>query len=313
MRKMLFLVVTGLAAFAAKAQNNCTPGAIRISGTRLTYPLVEKWIKEFGKTHPGITIALASGLPQDSADIAIVSHILTKGDVKEGKTSIVLNRYVQLPVVNSRRKDVLQLQEKGFTDAAFRQVYFADTAKGSELGAATDVPVSTYHFAVYKRAKPACASIAFANHFGSEQKDIAGTGITGDDKDLLAAVKRDENGITYNNLGFIYNLSTRRVNDSVAVIPLDLNENGRVDPAEKIYNTLDEVIAFTEQTNSPKILTENVHVIFNADTQNKAVASFLQWILTTGQQYNHTYGFLNLDTNTKNEQEHLLALASKHF
>ena len=133
MRKMLFLVVTGLAAFAAKAQNNGTPGAIRISGTRLTYPLVEKWIKEFGKTHPGITIALASGLPQDSADIAIVSHILTKGDVKEGKTSIVLNRYVQLPVVNSRRKDVLQLQEKGFTDAAFRQVYFADTAKGSEL------------------------------------------------------------------------------------------------------------------------------------------------------------------------------------
>jgi hypothetical protein len=39
---------------------------------------------------------------------------------------------------------------------------------------------------------------------------------------LSAAVKNDVNGISYNNLALIYDLQTRKVADSIAVIPVDL-------------------------------------------------------------------------------------------
>jgi len=266
---------------------------LRVTGTRLVHPIFRKWIEEYTKLHPGISIQLDSRIPADSADLLIASHILRASDLKEGQTSVVLNRYVQLPVVNSRRSDVAALQSRGFSDADLRQVYFAGNRKADQhpIGNPDPVP-SIYHFAVYKREKPACASMAFANHFGNEQKDIKGTGVTGDDRDLLEAVKKDTNGISYNNLGFLYDLRTRKPVEGIAIIPMDLDGNGKVDPPENIYATLDQVIAFAEKDQNRQLLTEDVHVIFSRANPNKALAGFLEWIRTEGQQYDHEYGFL---------------------
>ena len=224
--------------------------------------------------------------PVDSVDISIVSHILAPKDIKEGKTELVVTRYLQLPVVNSNRPDVAELQEKGFDHKTFKKVYFGDNINTSLASDAI--------FTVYKRKQPACASQSFANHFGSQQNDIKGVGVVGDDKDLLAAVKQDKNGISYNNLGFIYDIKTRKLVDSIAIVPIDFNENGKIDKDEKIYGSLDNVIVYAEKRNSPKLLIENVHVLFNKENPKKEMTSFLQWVLTKGQQYNHIYGFLNL-------------------
>jgi phosphate transport system substrate-binding protein len=197
---LCFSTLTGL-----RAQPTRT---IRITGTRLAYPLFQRWAEEYNRLNPGIRFVVAR-IPADSADILIVSHRLGASDIKQGWTEKVVARYVQLPVVNLRRRDVASLQSRGFDDSAFRRVYFSTTGQSP----------SPYQFTVYKRQQPACASISFANHFGSEQKDITGVGVTGDDKDLLAAVKRDTGGISYNNLGFLYDLSTRRPVDSSPSFP----------------------------------------------------------------------------------------------
>jgi len=281
MKKLLLSLAVWFSLLAAvQAQ----PGSvIRITGTRLAYPLFQRWADEYTRLHPGTTFVV-SKVSADSADLLIVSHKLRPNDVKEGWTSLVVARYVQLPVVNDRRKDMAALRSKGFNDSAFRQVYFS---QGPSL----------YQFTVYKRQQPACASISFANHFGSEQKDIKGVGVTGDDKDLLTAVKRDTDGVSYNNLGFLYDLKTRRPVDSIAIIPIDLDENGRIDREEKFYGSLDEVIDFVEKTHHPRIPLEDVHVLFRKNTGNKDLAAFLQWIVTKGQAFDHAYGFVNLNKN----------------
>ena len=281
MKKLLLSLAVWFSLLAAvQAQ----PGSvIRITGTRLAYPLFQRWADEYTRLHPGTTFVV-SKVSADSADLLIVSHKLRPNDVKEGWTSLVVARYVQLPVVNDRRKDMAALRSNGFNDSAFRQVYFS---QGPSL----------YQFTVYKRQQPACASISFANHFGSEQKDIKGVGVTGDDKDLLTAVKRDTDGVSYNNLGFLYDLKTRRPVDSIAIIPIDLDENGRIDREEKFYGSLDEVIDFVEKTHHPRIPLEDVHVLFRKNTGNKDLAAFLQWIVTKGQAFDHAYGFVNLNKN----------------
>jgi phosphate transport system substrate-binding protein len=281
MKKLLLFA--GLFLFTLTSLQAQQVRTIRITGTRLAYPLFQRWAEEYGRQHPDIRIVVAR-VPADSADILIVSHRLGVNDIKQGWTERVVARYVQLPVVNLRRRDVASLQSRGFDDSAFRRVYFSATGESP----------SPYQFTVYKRQQPACASISFANHFGSEQKDIKGVGVTGDDKDLLAAVKKDTGGISYNNLGFLYDLITRRPVDSIAIIPIDLNGNGRIDGDEDIYGSLDQVIGFVEKTHHPKIPLEDVHVLYRNREQDKDVADFLRWASTEGQAFSHAYGFIKI-------------------
>jgi len=287
--KKVLITLSMIASIGGYSQQS----TIRIAGTRLTYPLFQKWIDEYSKQHPNLHFILNSKQPADSVDISIVSHRLAVVDIKAGKTAITVSRYVQLPVVNSNRADVATLQEKGFNEASFKQVYFGETSNSNIASYAV--------FTVYKRKQNACASQSFANHFGSEQKDIKGVPVVGDDKDLLNALKQDVNGISYNNLGFIYDLKTRKLIDSIAIVPIDFNENGKIDADEKIYGTLDNVLAYAEKTNSPKLLIEEVHILYNQNNPNKEVASFLKWILIKGQQYNHEYGFINLLADTRKQ------------
>jgi phosphate transport system substrate-binding protein len=296
MKKTILLFLLALIVTLGKAQ---TASTLRITGTRFTFPVFKKWAEEYRKIHPEVTILVASGIPADSADILIASHILKPTDVKEGQTSLALTRYVQLPVVNSARPDLQTLAGKGFTEATFRQIYFTDTSSGA----------NTFHspYTVYKRQKAACSSVAFANHFGGEHKDIKGTGVAGDDEDLLEAVKTDINAVSHNSLGIIYDIQTRKVNDSIAIIPIDLNENGKIDADEKIYATLDGVVSFVEKTNHLKIPTENVNVIFSATKNHQAVTDFLSWVITKGQQFNHQFGLLKLSASTIQQEQALLA------
>jgi len=298
-RKIIPLLLFSVVIQQATAQQDSGSQVIRITGTRLTYPIIQRWIDEYTKLHPQIKIVVNSKIPASSADILIASHILGPQDVKENQSAIALTRYIQLPIINSQRDDVVALQSAGFTETDFRRIYFS--------GNSDDIMIPPeYRFAVYKREKTACASIAFANHFGNQQKDIQGIGITGDDRDLLEAVKKDVTGISYNNLGFIYDIKTRKVVDSIAVIPIDFNENGKIDNDEKIYSTLDDVLQYAERTKNPKLLTENVNAIFHKNPR-KDIADFFQWILTTGQQYNHEYGFINLDANIAESERKLFA------
>jgi phosphate transport system substrate-binding protein len=286
MKKILFLIIPGILAIQTIAQKTSARKVIKITGTRLAFPLVQRWIDEYKKQHPEVIMQLSSKIPADSADVLIASYNLRAGDVKDGRAAIALTRYVQLPVINSQSNAVTTLQSKGFTDTDFSRIYFGND--NNQL----------YHFSVYKREKPACASIAFANHFGNEQKDIKGIGVTGDDKDLLNAVKKDTNGISYNNLGFIYDLKSRRVVDSIAIVPIDFNQNGQIDASEQIYGTLDNVLEFSEKTKNSKLMIEQVNVVFHKDNPDKNVIAFLQWVLTKGQRYNHDFGFINLDAAT---------------
>ena len=296
MKKILVVISFTTAFHMAFAQN----AVIKISGTRIAYPLFQEWITEYSKSHKGISFIINSSKPADSSDKAIASYAVPPENIKAGKQLIAVSRYVQLPIVNSSRKDLSALQQKGFTEQAFRQVYFNDPGNNKP-------DRFTNLFTVYTRERPVCATKAFTTHFGRQANDIHGVGVAGDDRTLLDAVKKDINAISYNNLGFIYNLQTRKVNDSIAVIPIDLNENGTIDAAERIYNTVDDVVTFAEKTNSSKLPIANVNVIVNKEGSD-AVKDFLRWVLQYGQQYNQAIGFLKLPESLLEDQSAILAV-----
>ena len=304
MQKIISALALLLTTIITTAQDSASTHTIKIAGTRFTYPIVQKWIDEYTKINPLAKIRIETKVPADSLDILIVSHILRPGDVKENHVSVTLNRYILLPVVNSERSDLKQLQQKGISGDTWKHIFFTneqgnnDTTSGNE-------------WIVYKREKPSCSSIAFANHFGNEQKDINGIPVPGDDRDLLAVVKKDKNAISYSSPCITYNIKNRKVVDSVAIVPIDLNNNGVIDEGEGIYATLDDLLSYSEKTNDPSIPVDRVHAIYRSKA-DKEVTEFLKWILIKGQQYNHEYGFLNLDGDTiQSEKDQLVTSVLK--
>jgi len=297
--KTIFTVIVLLVLIQAVNAQSANAPVIKITGTKFPFDIMQQWINAYTQIHPEVKFELSKAIPLDSTDLQIAAHAFKPGELKENAAIVAVNRYAQLPIVNSNRPDTKALQAKGFTQQDLKNIFFsAETNKTDPL----NNPVT-----IYKRDKNVCATRSFSENVTGIQKDIYGIAVTGDDRSLSAAVKNDLTGISYNNLGLVYNIHTRKVADSIAVIPIDLNENGKIDNDEKIYSSLDELLNFLGITGNAKIPQENVNIVFNKNTISKPAIDFLNWIITAGQQYNRQFGFLSLGKNVVLQQQHLLS------
>jgi phosphate transport system substrate-binding protein len=290
MKKVFLLMMLNVMINTAHAQSSI----IKITGTKFPFEIMQQWIDAYTKIHPDIQFQLSKSIPSDSADLMIAAHAFIPGELNEDKVTIALNRYAQLPIVNSRRSDLKALQQKGFTKEDLKNVYFNTDNNNPEF------------FNVYRRDKKVCASRSFAENVTGAQLDVVGALVNGDDRALSAAVKNDVTGISYNNIALIYDLNTRKVADSIAVIPIDLNEDGRIDNNENIYATLDDVLDYLSTSTNNFIPQDNVNIVITRKTISRNALDFIQWILTEGQQYNRSYGFLNLNKTVVLQQQQLL-------
>lgn len=296
--KTIFTVLVLLVLIQTVNAQSTNAPVIKITGTKFPFEIMQQWINAYTQVHPEVKFELSKAIPADSADLMIAAHAFRPGELKDEQAIIAVNTYAQLPIVNSNRPDLQALQQKGFTQQDLKNIFFSSEENKTD---ALNNPVT-----IYKRDKNVCATRSFAENVTGIQKDIYGIAVTGDDRSLSAAVRNDLTGISYNNLGLVYNIQSRKVADSIAVIPIDINENGVIDSNEKNYATLDNVLDFIEQTGSKKIPQENVNIVFNKRSVNKNALDFLQWIITEGQQYNRQFGFLSLDKNVVLQQQHLL-------
>lgn len=277
---------------------------IKIKGTRLAYPLISRWITEFRKVYPHITVTIAHNAPSDSVDFIIAAYPLLQSEIKPNQEVIAVAEYVQILIVNSKRPGLEAWQKTGITEQELGQLFFP-SAESKAVSSSYESPIHAY-----VRDRPVCAVKAFANHFGADVSKVNGQGVNGDDQTLTQSVKADPLGISFNNLGLVYNLTSRKVQDSLAIIPMDLDKNGRVDPDEAQYETLDGIIAFAEKSDVRDFARAPVNFIFDKDrtAANSDALLFAEWVLSQGQSYNHDAGFLNLAEQTVQKQQLRIAL-----
>src|SRR6188768_437982 len=178
---LMMLFVLGFTLVSAQQKET---GTVKLRGTKLTYPLVKKWIAEFNKEYPTISVSIAPNAPADSIDFSIASYALSASDLEGNREAVVVSRYVQLPVANSKRPDLAELQAKGLTEKSLSDLFFTESTPTLLTSSQTQTPI-----ALYVRDRPVCAVKAFATHYGNDPKELKGTGIKGDDQDLAAAVR----------------------------------------------------------------------------------------------------------------------------
>jgi phosphate transport system substrate-binding protein len=214
----LFIASAGLTA-----QNKVTE-PISISGTKFTYPLIEKWISEYSKVNPSAKFKLVQKATSEQAiDLNIIAHQPLKEDLKPNQEIVFAGKYALLPVTNTKNPLFASASKKGLSKKDIVKLFFdvvdydAEPVKEKAKFAST----------IYARDNKACASTALASYFGHSASEIRGKKVLGDDIYLLSAIKKDSIGLAYNNLGYLFDTNSRKLKEGIALLPLDLKKDSK--------------------------------------------------------------------------------------
>jgi len=290
---VLFISATGIAS------QNTLNKTILISGTKFTYPLIEKWIAEYAKVNPTTTIRVAAKSETTGLnDLNIIAHQPAKNELKEGQDILYAGRYGLLPVTNTYNPILASTRKRGLNRKELDKLFFEVVDYEEEQV----VEKPKYRATIYSRDNKACASTALAGYFGHVSSEIKGKKVLGDDIYLLAAIRKDTIGITFNNLGYLFDISTRNLKDGIALLPLDLKKETKTITT----GNLDEVISVLETTRIETIPVEKIGFIYSRQNVRREVSDFLKWVLADGQKFNHSEGFLNLENAELAEQKNHL-------
>lgn len=305
LRHLLLYTIVALITFNTFSQSR-ENGKVLITGSRFTYPLVEKWLAEFKKKYPDVEARI---LPRrsasaDSANLIINAHKLLPDEKKAGYETTNINRYVLLAISNSNNPLNEKFLKKGLKEEEIKELFF-EKEIFEEEGRKSKKKEKEITPTIYTREEKACAPTAFANRYGYVQDNFKGNRISGDDKFLIYALKKDSFAITYNTPGYVYDLKTRKVQEGITVLPYDLNNNGKVEQDENFYSSLDQLIEKVENNNSTSLPIEYVNISYPKaiNKDNKNLKLFLDFILTEGQKFNHEFGFLNNDFDYQANQK----------
>lgn len=282
-------------------------GKITISGAFALYPMAVRWAEEFQKIHPHVKINISAGgagkgmadALSGMVDMAMFSKSVSPEEQAKGAWWIAVAKDAVLPTINARNPDLATIRLHGMTRQELYDIFI--TGKYTRWGE----PLMNKSFAeiqVFTRSDACGAADMWAKYLnGKKQEDLLGIGVNGD-PGLADALRKTPGAIGYNNLNFVFDVSTGKKYPGLDVIPLDLNENGKIDPEENFYDNLSGVMAAIKDGRYPSPPARELYFVCKGKPQNPVVIEFLRWVLADGQKFVTEAGYITLpEDHLRNE------------
>ena len=279
-------------------------GTISMSGAFALYPMAVVWANEFKKTHPKVRLDISAGgagkgisdALSKLVDIGLVSRDVYPEEIKKGGFPTAVTKDAVILTLNAGNPNLAELMAKGIQRDALVNIFATGKyANWKQLGLAKGAPLH-----VYTRSDASGAGETWGKFLGVKQEDLMGVGVYGD-PGLAQAVKKDPIGIGYNNIAYIYDPKTRKTIPGIALVPLDLNKNGKVDADENFYNTLDALSAAIASGKYPMPPARNLYFLTSGKPKSQLVQAFIQWVLTDGQKFVVEAGYIQLSNEKLKE------------
>jgi len=282
-------------------------GSITISGADALYPMTVNWSQTFHNLNPGVTFQVSAGGAgkgmTDSlnglSDLGMISRDITATEVQNGAYYVAVTSNGVVGTISKDNPVYNDIVTKGLTRQTLYNIFVAGnvTTWGQAVGR-TDL---TDKINVYTRSDSSGAAATWAKFLGNKnQADIQGIGVN-QDPGILQAVQTDRLGIGYNNLAYPYDPVTKQQVQGIAVIPIDMNANGQLDANESFYSTRTTLVNAIQQGLYPKNATTNLYLV-TKNSFTGITKTFVQWVLTDGQQYVEQAGFVPLTQDVINQQ-----------
>lgn len=274
-------------------------GTISISGAFALYPMVIRWGEEFKKLHPQIRFDVSAGgagkgisdALGELVDLGAVSREIYPEEIKKGAFPIAVTKDAVIATVNAMNPNIKEILSKGLTRQSFKNIYVEGTFKDwKQTGFSVSAPIHAY-----TRSDAAGAAETWAKYLDKNQEDLLGIGVFGD-PGLLLAVKKDPFAIGFNNMAYVYDGKTQKQFPGIIIIPIDINENGKIDVEENFYSTQHELINAITEGKYPSPPARALYLVSKNKPNKKIVIEFLKWVLSDGQKFVGPSGFIALSS-----------------
>jgi len=273
-------------------------GRLSFSGAFALYPMAVKWAEEFKKANPAVKIDISAGgagkgmtdVLNNMVDIGMVSREIYPEEVKKGAFGFAVTKDAVVAVMSASNPALNEVLAVGLKPDAANNIWITGKYKtwGQAFNSKSNAPIH-----IYTRSDACGAAEVWAKYFGKKQEDLLGSGVFGD-PGLALAVKKDPIGIGFNNIGYVYDFNTKKQISGIRVVPIDLNKNGKIDPEENFYDSMNDLIDAIAKGKYPSPPARDLYFVTNGKPKNKLVIAFLKWVLADGQKYVNETGYINL-------------------
>lgn len=292
------IMLSACAPQAAAAPTSALNGTISISGAFALYPMMTSWSQEFQKLYPGVKFDISAGgagkgmtdTLAGAVDIGMISRPITTAEEAKGAAWVAVTKDAVFPVINAKNPVIAKIMAQGISQDVFIKIFITGEIK--TWGEVVGDPANTDPIHVYTRSDACGAGDIWAKFLGNKvQDDIQGIGVNGD-PGILDAVLKDPLGIGYNNLGYVFDLSSGKLVDGAIAAPIDNNKNGTADPDE-IVDSLTKAVELIASDKYPSP-PARLEYLATKGKPSGLTQAFIQWILTDGQQYVGAAGYVQL-------------------
>ena len=307
MKKTFTVLYRPAPAGPASPPNPCRPrktpaqklqGTITISGAWALYPMVMKWSEEFRKLNPDVRFDVSAGgagkgiadALADMVDIGMVSREINPAEIQKGAWFIPVTKDAVVPVINQDNPLFKEIMKKGIKKSDFARIWLNEEPPtwNELLGGKGSVQVH-----VYTRSDSCGAAETWALFIGKKQEDLLGIGVFGD-PGLNEAVRKDALGIGFNNINYAYDATTLKPMTGTAILPIDLNGNGRIDADESFYGDRDAITKAIAEDKYPSPPARDLYFVCKGQPKKPLVKAFMKWMLNDGQKFVPEAGYIAL-------------------
>jgi phosphate transport system substrate-binding protein len=292
---VLSLVLTACGGGAAQQQ---TQKKISVSGAFALYPLMVQWAEKYQAANPNVLIDVSAGgagkgmsdALAGAVDIGMVSREIAQEETDQGAYGIAVTKDAVFGTVSASNPYLADILKQGLSQKILSGIFL--TGEITTWGQALGKPEITDEIHVFTRSDACGAGEMWVKYMGGKkQEELKGIGVNAD-PGVLEAVIKDPLGIGYNNLNYAFDLKSGKPVNGAGVVPLDINDNGTVDPDE-VLDTQAQAVEAISTGRYPSPPARPLYLVTKGKPTG-AVAELLSWILNDGQKYVAEAGYIAL-------------------
>jgi glycine cleavage system H lipoate-binding protein/ABC-type phosphate transport system substrate-binding protein len=269
---------------ASQAMNIvCSPEVINLANTL---------VKEYGKVNPGEKVSV---IMQDNPPYSGVQglNILTEENLQVSNHAlpwrINIARDAVVAVVNADLPVIDKISHTGLTAQQFARLLNSQTATTWEtlIPGGPKASVKLY----IPAGEPLMARIA--SFAGMEAAGIKGA-VMSTSGVMIEAVQKNIYSVGFCKMSELIDPATNDFFSHIRIVPVDKNQNGRIDGFEDIYGGKDEFIHGVWIGKYPKTLCCGIYAAAPEQPTGKSEVAFLEWMVSGGQAFLLSTGFSEL-------------------
>ncbi|HLN54223.1 MAG TPA: hypothetical protein VK212_10990 [Lentimicrobium sp.] len=253
--------------------NSTSISSLIINTTSETQAISQSWVDEYSKLQSVTQITLAEIKPDAIIDESSVWFVTDKCIPANANWRMLIGRNAIVPIINSNNPLKGDLNRYGISAEKVLQIMADPQIQdwGALLNRNQDIPARIYVI------NSMVSETAVANY-----------------QELISKIREDIFAIGFCRLPEVLNQDGSGFTEGISILPLDKNNNGRLDNFENIYSNAEDFSHGVWIGKYPKQMTESIFAVAAAKPSDEAQLNFLSWILKDGQKILNENGYIVL-------------------